>query len=158
MAVKCVRPLRVGTRRTLRSGSTPAFVYHSGSLSEHADILPCLLNLGRTHSQWLASPLYSCPDPPGSPFRGRGPPVQWSADLGSRSRCPLTSPGDGLASSHAMHPPFTCLLPLQPGFPRAPSRWSRHGCIKGLAFGLWCCSAIRSSPRLLARERYGYTS
>ena len=38
----------------------------------------------------------------------------------------VNSPEAGLACSHALHPPFTCLPPKQPGFPRAPSRWSRQ--------------------------------
>ena len=106
LAVKCVRPPRVGTRRTLRSGSTRASVYPSGTRSEPAVVYSVVLVMllsGSDRANRLELPLYT-PGSPGPLFRGRGPPVQWATALGSRSRCPLTSHGAGLASCHALHP------------------------------------------------------
>ena len=124
MAVKCIRPLRVGTRRTLRSGSTPASVYPSDSRSEPAGSLQGSLVLQVLTANSLRAPFIHARIPRAPLPRSRSP-----CTMGYCPRVPFAVSVDfpwgwpGLQPCLA--PPFTCLLPLQPGFPRAPSRWSR---------------------------------
>ena len=55
-------------------------------------------------------------------------------------------------------PPFTCLLPLQPGFPRAPSRWSRRGAAGGLQAKGRKRKASRAAKRQVREARSAETT
>ena len=120
----CSAP-RVGTRRTQRSGSTQASTIPVVSRSE-ADVvyrvmlLREVLEPQQTRAPFIHARISRAPLP-----RSRSP-----CTMGYCPRVPFAVSVDfpwgwpGLLPCLA--PPLTCSLPLQPGFPRAPSMWSRH--------------------------------